>query len=53
MYMFGGEDSRGNSNDFIYLDLVNLQWKRVESYGSLPDARSFHSADLIPNNEKN
>lgn len=30
MYIFGGEDISGNSNDFLIFDLRTLTWIKVE-----------------------
>ncbi|CDW87459.1 kelch motif family [Stylonychia lemnae] len=48
MYLYGGEDSQGNSNEFFVLDLNNLCWSRLDVAGISPRGRSYHSSTLIP-----
>ena len=53
MYVFGGEDSNGNNNEFFVLDLEIFQWERLDGdqLGQPPEARSFHAYTMIPNSE--
>ena len=52
MYVFGGEDSRGNSNELFVLDLEQMIWTKVQNtYNRAPSARSFFASCLAPGNE--
>jgi hypothetical protein len=48
MYLFGGEDSQGNSNDLFVLDMNTLCWNRLDVLGISPIGRSYHASILIP-----
>jgi hypothetical protein len=48
MYIFGGEDAEGNTNDFFLFDFSLMKWARVtDAKGSPPDSRSYHSYVLV------
>ena len=53
LYIFGGEDLKGNTNDFF---TYQIQWNvfgKVEQGGNIPSPRSFHSSCFIPENTEN
>lgn len=50
LYLFGGEDSQGNTNDFFIFDLIKFEWSRINTLGNHPLQRSYHSASFIPAN---
>lgn len=48
MYLYGGEDSQGNSNELFALDLNTLCWSKLDITGSSPVGRSYFASTLIP-----
>lgn len=47
MYIFGGGDGSRALNDLHALDLQTLTWSLVETTGSKPVARGYHSSCLV------
>lgn len=46
LFVFGGHDSVGYSNEILTLNLVNLQWENRKVCGSKPKGRGYHQAWL-------
>lgn len=52
MYVFGGEDAQGNTNDFYTFDFSTMEWSWLTTVqGTAPSPRSFQSSTLIPPND--
>ena len=51
LFMFGGEDPSGNTNDLFIFDFSKIEWKRVQTIGTPPSPRSYHTSAFIPANE--
>lgn len=48
MFIFGGEDISGNSNELYTFNFLSFEWARVSVIGLQPEARSYHAFALIP-----
>lgn len=48
MYVFGGETSGGNVNDLTFFDRQAQSWENIFPGGTLPEARSTHTAVWSP-----
>ncbi|CAO1621186.1 unnamed protein product [Sympodiomycopsis kandeliae] len=46
LFLFGGHDSVGYSNELLTLNLVNLQWENRKICGQKPKGRGYHQAWL-------
>lgn len=46
LFVFGGHDSKGYSNEILTLNLVNLQWEPRRVCGQRPAGRGYHQAWL-------
>ena len=48
MYVFGGETSGGTQNDLTFFDRQTQNWQNIFPGGTLPEARSTHTAVWSP-----
>ena len=48
MYIFGGEDLKGNTNDMYKLDFNTLKWEKVKQGKFMPSKRSLMADTIVP-----